>query len=97
MRAIAVTIEGPAVLAHVQKFANAVCGATEACTISTYNGHSPTAARAIDILVSDVYGKVPTDGNKLGDTGAELDCCAVCGNGADEHPEDAFADELEAP
>ena len=63
-----VTIEGPAVLPHVQKFANAVCGATEACTISTYNGHSPTASRAIGILVSDVYGKVPTDGNKLGDT-----------------------------
>jgi hypothetical protein len=63
-----VEIEGPAVLAHVQKFANAVCGATEACTISTYNGHSPTASRALDILVSDVYGKVPTDGNKLGDT-----------------------------
>ena len=61
-----VDIEGPAVLAHVQKFANAVCGATGACTISTYNGHSPTASRAIDILVSDVYGKVPTDDNALG-------------------------------
>lgn len=35
--------------------------------MSTYEGHQPTAARALDILVSDVYGKVPTDGNALGD------------------------------
>jgi hypothetical protein len=62
-----VVIEGPAVLQHVQRFANAVCGATDACTISTYNGHQPTASRALDILVSDVYGRVPADGNKLGD------------------------------
>ncbi len=63
----AVDIEGPAVLPHVQRFANAACGATDACTISTYNGHTPTAARALDILVSDVYGKRPTDNNALGD------------------------------
>lgn len=62
-----VDIEGPAVLPHVQKFANAACGATAACTISTYNGHTPTAARALDILTSDVYGKRPTDNNALGD------------------------------
>jgi hypothetical protein len=63
----AVDIEGPDVLPHVQKFANLVCGTFDACTISTYVGHSPTASRAIDILVSDIYGKVPTDDNVLGD------------------------------
>ena len=63
-----VDIEGPAVLPHVQKFANAACGATTACTISTYAGHQPTASRATDALVSDVYGKRPTDSNALGDT-----------------------------
>jgi hypothetical protein len=62
-----VDIEGPDVLPHVQHFANLVCGTFDACHISTYEGHSPTASRAIDILVSDVYGKVPTDGNVLGD------------------------------
>src|SRR5687767_887444 len=67
-----VEITGPAVLAHVQMFANAVCGATEACTISTYNGHSPSASRALDILVSDVYGKRPTDNNALGDKVADF-------------------------
>ena len=63
----AVDIEGPAVLPHVQTFANAACGATAACTISTYSGHTPTAARALDILTSDVYGKRSTDNNALGD------------------------------
>jgi hypothetical protein len=62
-----VDIEGPAVLPHVQRFANAACTATGACTISTYEGHSPTASRALDILVSDVYGQTPSDGNALGD------------------------------
>ena len=62
-----VDIEGPAVLPHVQHFANLVCGTFDACTISTYEGHSPTASRAIDILVSDAFGKVPSDGNALGD------------------------------
>ena len=55
----AVDVEGPAILPHVQRFANAACGATYACTISTYNGHQPTASRALDILASDVYGKGP--------------------------------------
>jgi len=62
-----VDIEGPAVLPHVQAFANAACTALDSCTISTYEGHSPTASRALDNLVSDVYGKVPTDDNALGD------------------------------
>jgi len=67
---VAVDIQGPSVLPHVQAFANAVCGALGSCTISTYEGHSPTASRAIDILASDVYGEVPTDGNALGDAAA---------------------------
>lgn len=66
-----VDIQGPAVEPQVQQFANLVCGATGACTISTYEGHQPTAARAIDILVSDAFGKRPSDGNALGDRVAE--------------------------
>jgi hypothetical protein len=62
-----VDIEGPDVLPHVQTFANLVCGSLDACHISTYTGHHPTASRAIDILVSDVYGRVPSDNNALGD------------------------------
>ena len=62
-----VDIEGPAVLPHVQQFADLVCGSFDACRISTYDGHHPVAARAIDILVSDEYGRVPSDDNALGD------------------------------
>ena len=62
-----VDITGPEVLPHVQTFANAVCGATDACTISTYNGHHPSAQRALDILTSDAYGERPSDDNALGD------------------------------
>lgn len=45
--------------------------ASFSCTISTYNGHHPNASRALDILVSDVYGEVPSDDNALGDAVAE--------------------------
>lgn len=62
-----VDIIGPAVLPHVQAFANAVCGATGACTIGTRDGHHPTADRALDILISEAFGETPTDGNALGD------------------------------
>lgn len=62
-----VDVTGPDVLPHVQAFADASCGATGACTISTYVGHSPTAERALDILTSDAYGERPTDDNALGD------------------------------
>src|SRR5688572_24709333 len=62
-----VDITGPDVLPHVQRFANAMCAATSACTIGTRVGHHPSAERAIDILVSDVYGETPSDGNELGD------------------------------
>lgn len=68
---VAVDIQGPAVLPHVQTFANAVCGAIGSCTISTYNGHSPTASRALDILVTDAYGQVSSDNNALGNAVAE--------------------------
>lgn len=67
-----VDIIGPDVLPHVQLFANEVCAATSACTIGTREGHHPTAARAIDILVSDAFGKLPTDDNALGNEVAQL-------------------------
>jgi hypothetical protein len=56
----------------VQAFANTACGVLGACTPSTYEGHQPTADRAVDILVSDEYGQVASDGNALGDALAEL-------------------------
>ena len=67
-----VVIDGPAVRSHVQAFADAACDAVGACTVSTYSGHHPTADRAIDTLVSDVYGELPSDGNALGDLHAEF-------------------------
>ena len=67
-----VTIEGPGVLPHVQAFADAACAATGACQPSTYDGHHPEAARAIDTLMSDVYGQVPSDDNALGDAHAQF-------------------------
>ncbi len=65
-----VEVEGPAILPHVQAFANAVCTDVSACTISTYVGHSPVASRALDILASEVYGERPADDNVLGDAAA---------------------------
>lgn len=62
-----VEIIGPAVLPHVQAFADGACGTVGACAASTYDGHHPSADRAVDILVSDVYGSVPSDDNALGD------------------------------
>jgi hypothetical protein len=67
-----VTIEGPPVLPHVQAFADAACAATGACQPSTYEGHDPSACRAIDTLMSEEYGTLPTDDNALGDTHAEF-------------------------
>lgn len=67
-----VTIEGPAVLPHVQAFADAACNAVGACTVSTYDGHHPTASRAIDTLMSDAFGSYPSDDNALGDAHAEF-------------------------
>ncbi|HEY5922136.1 MAG TPA: hypothetical protein VIV11_10720 [Kofleriaceae bacterium] len=72
MPAAMVDITGPDVLPHVQLFANAMCAATTACTIGTRTGHHPSAERAIDILVSDVYGEVPSDNNALGDKVAQF-------------------------
>ena len=65
-----ITVDGPAVLPHVQAFADAACAAVGACQPSTYDGHHPEAARALDTLVSDVYGSLPTDDNALGDAHA---------------------------
>src|SRR5688572_23854366 len=61
---VPVTITGPDVLPHVQAFADAACGAVQTCLISTYEGHHPTASRALDTLVSDAYGERPSDNNE---------------------------------
>jgi uncharacterized protein YraI len=70
MRSVAVS--GGPVLSHVQTYANAVCSATGACSISTYEGHHPTRDRALDTLVSSAYGSYPSDGNYLGDRVAQM-------------------------
>lgn len=67
-----VDVEGPAVRSHVQAFADAACTAVGACAVSTYSGHHPSAELALDTLVSDVYGSVPTDDNALGDAHADF-------------------------
>lgn len=67
-----VVIEGPAVLPHVQAFADAACAAVGACQVSTYEGHHPSADRAIDTLMSEAFGTLPTDDNALGDAHADF-------------------------
>jgi Bacterial SH3 domain len=62
-----VDIDGPPVQPHVQVFANEACAAQGACEISTYEGHSPSADLALDLLTSDKYGQVPSDGHAFGD------------------------------
>jgi hypothetical protein len=61
-----VTISGPAVRPHVQKFANAACAAV-GCpyAIGTRVGHDPTGDRAIDMMQS-VGGVLPPDGGGRG-------------------------------
>ncbi|HEU0034586.1 MAG TPA: hypothetical protein VFQ53_28375 [Kofleriaceae bacterium] len=76
-----VDIEGPEVLPHVQRYANRVCTALGSCTISTYEGHHPTASRALDTLVSDQYGSVPSDDNALGDAVAQYALDHMAENG----------------
>ena len=58
-----VRISGPAVLGHVQNFANKACAAY-GCpyTIGTYVGHQPTAARAIDMMMA-IYATWPSSTN----------------------------------
>ncbi len=81
MPAPKVDITGPAVLPHVQRFANEMCAATGACTIGTREGHHPTANRAIDILVSNAFGQTPTDNNALGDRVAKYTLDHQAANG----------------
>lgn len=59
-----VKIYGPAVRAHVQAFANAACAAY-GCPyeLGTRVGHSPTADRAVDMMMSK-YGTVASGANK---------------------------------
>lgn len=63
----AAPVQGPDVLEHVQGFANDVCAVLGACGLSTYVGHSPTAERALDILISQSYGELPDDDFAFGD------------------------------
>lgn len=63
----AAPVQGPEVLEHVQGFANDVCAVLGACGLSTYVGHSPTAERALDILISQSYGELPDDDFAFGD------------------------------
>lgn len=62
----AVRITGPAVLPHVQSFANASC-ARYGCPydVGTRVGHDPSANRAIDMMMS-VLGRLPSDGGARG-------------------------------
>lgn len=60
-------VSGGAVLEHVLGYATALCGATGACAISTYDGHDPDKSRALDILVSADFGFLPADFS-LGDS-----------------------------
>jgi hypothetical protein len=55
------SVIGGTVLPHVEGFAAAMCAAKGACDISTYEDHDPEMARAIDILVSSAYGRMPAD------------------------------------
>jgi len=47
---VTANVRGGPVLAHVQRFADAVAGATGADSFGTYPGHEPTLDRAIDIF-----------------------------------------------
>lgn len=59
------------VLPHVQVYASAMCAATGACTASTYEDHHPHSTRALDILVSSAYGRMPAS-FAMGDEVAEF-------------------------
>ena len=62
-----VVIAGPPVRAHVQAFVDAACAAVGSCEALTYVGHDPSADLAVDLVVSDTLGELPSDGNALGD------------------------------
>jgi hypothetical protein len=78
-----IDIEGPSVLPHVQRFANRACAAVASCQPSTYAGHSPVAAQALDNLVTPAYGQTSADDNQLGDTLAEYALAHKAENGID--------------
>lgn len=51
---------------HVQAFANSACKYVSACSNGTYVGHSPSASRATDLMVSR-YGTISSAGTAKGD------------------------------
>lgn len=46
------TISGLWVYDHVQAFSNGICRYVSACNASTYNGHHPSASRAVDVMIN---------------------------------------------
>lgn len=60
------TLSGLWVYDHVQAFANSACKYVSACSNGTYRGHSPTASRAVDLMVS-AYGTSTAAGRIKGD------------------------------
>lgn len=56
---------------HVQAFANSACRYVSACSNGTYRGHSPTASRATDLMVSP-YGTITSAGSAKGDRLAQF-------------------------
>lgn len=56
---------------HVQAFASSSCKYVSACSNGTYNGHSPHASRATDLMVS-TYGTSTAAGSAKGDRLAEF-------------------------
>lgn len=60
------TLSGLWVYDHVQAFANSACKYVSACSNGTYRGHSPTASRAVDLMVSK-YGTYTSAGSTKGD------------------------------
>lgn len=67
---------GIAVKAHVQSFADACQTATGADNFGTYNGHSPTADRALDIFV-------PVNSTALGNAICDFAIANLEGYGVD--------------
>lgn len=59
-------VSGLWVYDHVQIFSNNACRYVGACSNGTYNGHHPSASRALDLMVSS-YGTTSTAGYAKGD------------------------------
>jgi len=65
------TLSGLWVYDHVQALANSACKYVSACSNGTYRGHSPSASRAVDMMVSK-YGTYTSAGSAKGDRLAQF-------------------------